>query len=153
MRKTSTIVCFALIVAGVGTVLRTGPTKKARLFKPSFHERAEQLRLPPHLNEAYNLLLSGQYLKAEELYRSVLEEAKTQGADERAGRCLTAIGNCQFVTFRYRDALKSYLEARTFAEVARDWANRGEPERKYLRIIPPNGGSRGRGAWIALISI
>jgi tetratricopeptide (TPR) repeat protein len=125
MRKTSSIVCFALIVAGVGTVLRTGPTKKARLFKPSSHERLEQLRVPPRLNEAYQLLLSGQYLKAEELYRSVLEKAKSQGAAERAGRCLTAIGNCQFATFRYRDALKSYLEARTFAEAAQDWANRG----------------------------
>ena len=125
MRKTSSIVCFALIVAGVGTVLRTGPTKKARLSKPSSHERAEQLRVPPHLNEAYQLLLSGQYLKAEELYRSVLEEARSQGAAERAGRCLTAIGNCQFATFRYRDALKTYLEARTFAEAAQDWANRG----------------------------
>src|SRR5438445_223254 len=138
MRKTSTIVCFALIVAGVGTVLRTGPTKKARLFKPSFHERAEQLRLPPHLNEAYNLLLSGQYLKAEELYRSVLEEAKTQGADERAGRCLTAIGNCQFVTFRYRDALKSYLGARTFAAAARDCATLGAPHGTYLSVMHPN---------------
>ena len=125
MRKTGSIVCFALIVAGVGTVLRTGPTKKARLFKPSSHERAEQLRVPPRLNEAYQLLLSGQYVKAEELYRSVLEEARAQGAAERAGRCLTAIGNCQFATFRYRDALKSYLEARTFAEAAQDWANRG----------------------------
>src|SRR5579859_4566052 len=125
MRKTSSIVCFALIVAGVGTVLRTGPTKKARLFKPSSHERSEQLRVPSRLNEAYQLLLSGKYLRAEELYRSVLEEAKAQGAAGRAGRCLTAIGNCQFATFRYREALKSYLEARIFAEAAQDWANRG----------------------------
>src|SRR5882724_8994008 len=125
MRKTSSIVCFALIVAGVGTVLRTGPTKKARLFKPSSHERSEQLRVPPHLNEAYQLLLSRQYLEAEELYRSVLAEAKAQGDAQRVGRCLTAIGNCQFATFRYRDALKSYLEARKFADTAQDWANRG----------------------------
>jgi CHAT domain-containing protein len=125
MSKTGSIVCFALIVAGVGTVLRTAPPKKTRLIKPSSHERAGQLRVPPRLNEAYNLLLSGQYLRAEELYRSVLGEAKAQGAAERAGRCLTAIGNCQFAMFRYRDALKSYLEARTFAETAQDWANRG----------------------------
>jgi hypothetical protein len=96
MSKTGSIVCFALIVASVGTVLWTGPPKKTRLFKPSSHERTEQLRVPPRLNEAYQLLLSGQYLRAQELYRSVFEEAKTQGAAERAGRCLTAIGNCQF---------------------------------------------------------
>src|SRR6476660_5745388 len=82
MRKTGSIVCFALIVAGVGTVLRTGPTKKARLFKPSSHERAEQLRVPPRLNEAYQLLLSGQYLRAEELYRS----AEVCGCVSRLGQ-------------------------------------------------------------------
>ena len=125
MRKTGSLACFALIVAGVGTVLRTGPTKKVRLFKPPSQERREQLRVPPRLNEAYHLLLSGHYLRAEELYGSVLEEAKSLGAAERAGRCLTAIGNCQFATFRYRAALRSYLEARTFAQAAQDWANRG----------------------------
>ncbi len=125
MSKTGGIICLALIVAGVGTVLRTAPPNKTRLFKPSSQERRERLRVPPRLNEAYHLLLSGQYLRAEELYRSVLEEAKAQGETERAGRCLTAIGNCQFATFRYRAALKSYLQARTFAETAQDWANRG----------------------------
>lgn len=125
MSKTGSLVCVALIVASVGTVLWTGPTKKTRLFKPSSPERAAQLRVPPRLNEAYQLLLSGQYLRAQELYRSVFEEAKRQGAAERAGRCLTAIGNCQFAMFRYRDALKTYLEARAFAEAAQDWANRG----------------------------
>src|SRR5258708_7215774 len=125
MRKTGSIACLVLIIAGVGTVLRTGPSQKARLLKPSSQERRENPRVPPRLNEAYRLLLSGQYLRAEELYRSVLEEAKAQGKAERAGRCLTAIGNCQFATFRYRDALRSYLEARKFAETAQDWANRG----------------------------
>jgi CHAT domain-containing protein len=125
MRKTGSIACLALIVAGVGTVRWTGPTNKTTLYKPSSQERREQLRVPPRLSEAYHLLLSGQYPRAEELYRSVFEEAKAQGEAERAGRCLTAIGNCQFATFRYRDALKSYLEARTFAEAAEDWANRG----------------------------
>ena len=124
MSKTGGLSCFFLILAAVGSVPSSDPARTGPL-KPSSDRRTNQRSVPPRLTEAYRLLQDGKYLQAQELYRAVYEEARAQGATERAGRCLTAIGNCLFATFRYREALKNYVDARAFAEAAGDWANLG----------------------------
>lgn len=125
MSTTSRVFCVVLILAGAGLVLPTNPPKRASLLtspagNPQMIERLDRLD-----HGAYALARDGKYLDAQEQYRTVAAGAKALGDLAWAGRCLTAVGSCQFAMFQYRKALDTYLQARTLAESAGDWANLG----------------------------
>jgi CHAT domain-containing protein/Flp pilus assembly protein TadD len=122
----SSRVCFFLMLAGVGSVL-SGPTEPARLPKPAVAQDPSRVEQYKRLHRAaYDLLVTGKYVKAQELYQQVCQGVKALNDPEWTGRCLTSLGNCYFALFRYRKALDTYLEARQVAEAARDTANLGD---------------------------
>ena len=122
MSKASRVVCLILILAGVGSVQRTGPASTKALNGPS-SDHQEQTELRRVYKLAYALTTEGKYLQAQELFRKILSQFKAVGDLPMAGRCLTSVGNTQFSMFQYRAALDSYLQARTFAEAGKDRAN------------------------------
>jgi tetratricopeptide (TPR) repeat protein len=122
MSKASRVACLVLILAGVGSVQRTGPALTKAPTEPSSNslQKAELRRV---YKLAYTLTTEGRYLQAQDLFRKILMQFKASRDLQMAGRCLTSVGNTQFSMFQYRAALDSYLQARTFAEAGRDRAN------------------------------
>jgi tetratricopeptide (TPR) repeat protein len=72
---------------------------------------------------AYALVAEGKYLQAGDLFQQLFAQFKALGDLPMAGRCLTSVGGAQFLLFRYRAALNTYLQARALAEAGKDWAN------------------------------
>ncbi len=122
MSKASRVVCFVLILAGIGSVQSTGPASTKALKGPSPHN-PQGIELRRVYNSAYALVAEGKYLQAEELFQQIFSQFKGLGDLPMAGRCLTSVGGTQFLLFQYRAALDSYLQARSFAEAGEDWAN------------------------------
>jgi CHAT domain-containing protein len=106
-------------------LVQTGSGQETGLLKPSGNKDPKIIRVSARLEEARNLLLSGNYAQAEEFYKVVCPEAARLPEPLLAGRCLTGLGNSRYSLFRYREALNSFLEARAFARRARDWTNIG----------------------------
>ena len=123
MRKIGSWICLSLTIAVVGSVQRTGPGAKTTL--PSSKDTAQIAAARALFSEAYQVFQSGEYLQAEELYRVAYQNALRNGRPDWAARFLTGVGNCRFATYRYRDALDTYLEARRISEAAADRANLG----------------------------
>jgi CHAT domain-containing protein len=69
---------------------------------------------------AYNHLRAGEYLQAIPIYEEACPNAV---ALTQAGRCWNNLASSYFSIFRYREALRAYLEARRCSRRARDWAN------------------------------
>jgi len=122
MSQASRISCVFLILASVGLVQRTGPAQKKALNGPSSSAQQDS-GLKRLYQSAYDLATAGKYLQARELFRKSLAQFEALGDSSMAGRCLTSVGGTQFLLFQYRAALDSYLQARSFAEAAKDWAN------------------------------
>jgi len=122
MSKASRTSCVFLILASVGLVQPTGPATKKALNGPS-SPGSQGTELRRVYQSAYALTTEGKYLQAQELFRKIFTQFKALGDLPMAGRCLTSVGGTQFLLFQYRAALDSYLQARSFAEAGKDWAN------------------------------
>ena len=122
MSKTGSSVCLFLILAGVGSVPRTIPSARTKL-NSSTPQVARQHPLSLRLTRAYNHLYAGEYLKAILIYEEACPNAEALTQDEWAGRCWNNLASSYFSIFRYREALRAYLEARRCSRAARDWAN------------------------------
>ena len=75
-------------------------------------EAPELLRLK---HEGHDLFQSGKYLAAIQVYERGYTEARRLRDARSQLRFLTNLGSANYQLFRYRDALKAYLEARTLA--------------------------------------
>jgi CHAT domain-containing protein len=122
---TSSRSCFVLVLAGIGLLESANSANLGVVDRPHVRDSQDIRLLTRFDHTAYDLAMSGKYLRAQELYQHVCAGAKALGDTEWAGRCLTALGSCQFAMFQYRKALDSYIEARRFAEAGEDWANLG----------------------------
>ena len=116
---------FVLIFAGIGLPQPTNLTKLKAVGSTPIRASEEIRRLTSLDHTAYALAMDGKYLQAHGLYQQVCDGARALGEMEWVGRCLTALGSCQFAMFQYRKALDNYIEARRFAEHGGDWANLG----------------------------
>lgn len=122
MSNVSRVVCLVLILASAGSVQLTGPASTKALNGPSSHDSRET-ELRRIYNSAWTLAAEGKYLQAQVLFQQIFPQFKALGDLPMAGRCLTSVGGAQFLLFQYRAALATYLQARSFAEAGRDWAN------------------------------
>ena len=122
MSKASRVFCLVLILASVGPVQWTGSASKKALKGPSSHD-AQGTELRRVYKSAYALVAEGKYLEAEARFLKIFKQFKALGDLPMAGRCLTSVGGTQFLLFQYRAALGTYIQARSFAEAGRDWAN------------------------------
>jgi len=122
MSEASRVSCVFLILASVGLVQSTGPaTRKALDRPPSPGPQGTEARRV--YQSAYALAAEGKYLQARVLFRNSFTQFRALGDLQMAGRCLTSVGGTQFLLFQYRAALDSYLQARSFSEAGKDWAN------------------------------
>lgn len=122
MSNASRVACLVLILASVGSVQLTGPASAKALNGPSPHD-ARETELRHVYKSAYALAAEGKYLQAQALFQQLFPQFKALGDVQMAGRCLTSVGGAQFLLFQYRAALGTYMQARSFAEAGKDWAN------------------------------
>ncbi len=81
--------------------------------------------LRARLSHAHQLLVDSKYLEATPLYETACRDAVAAGKGEWAGMCFNNLGASYFATFRYGEAVRAFLEARTIAEAIHDWASLG----------------------------
>ncbi len=105
--------------AVVFTLMMTSGSLSERRRFPSERKASE-----PALRElrasGNSLFRQREYLLASEVYASGYQTAIRTGDRSSALRFLNNLAGCQFAMFRYREALKSYLEARRLARALND---------------------------------
>lgn len=106
-------------------MLPIGSPQKTRPARPSDASNPKVIDVRARLVQARDLLVSGKYAQAEELFAAAAGQARELNNPQLTGRCMSGLGSCRYGMFRYREALNTYLEARQFAEQAEDWANLG----------------------------
>lgn len=123
MRTTNGLRCLVLLsLASFGSV-RTG--SRAGVVKSDGSEDYWTAGLRARLSEAHQLLVESKYLEATAVYETACSDAVAAGKSEWAGRCFNNLGASYFATFRYGEAVRAFLEARTMAEATHDWASLG----------------------------
>jgi CHAT domain-containing protein len=70
-------------------------------------------------------LVDSKYLEATSVYETACRDAVAAGKSEWAGMCFNNLGASYFATFRYGEAVRAFLQARTIAEAIHDWASLG----------------------------
>ena len=125
LSKMGSIVCLLMILAGARRVQQTGLSAQTVRSQPSNPSEKVRDEILAKIDQAYQVFVGGGYLQAEKVFEQACPALKTLGYAQSAGRCLTHLGNCRFATFRYREALATYLEARKLSAPLRDWANLG----------------------------
>src|SRR5579862_4212143 len=91
---------FVLIFAGIGLPQPTNLTKLKAVGSTPIRASEEIRRLTSLDHTAYALAMDGKYLQAQGLYQQVCDGARALGEMEWVGRCLTALGSCQFAMFQ-----------------------------------------------------
>src|SRR5258708_3556521 len=104
------ILVLAAVLPNAGS---TGPKPR-----PQDLERPELFEMRQSGNVSFR---AGQYLQAIRIYERGYETASRRGESRSALRFLNNLGGAQYKIFRYRDAIKAYLEARDLATSQRDF--------------------------------
>jgi CHAT domain-containing protein/tetratricopeptide (TPR) repeat protein len=111
------------IVAAVGIFL---PTHGSRVLRPDYSITGKDSapEEPSALRElrrnANKLFLAGEFLEAAKLYQLGYDQAVSVGSQVSALRSLHNLGSAYYKMYRYRDAIRAYLEARPLAESTGD---------------------------------
>ena len=108
----------SIVLLIMALLLSVGPARPGRLHPGSGASRAVNPEFPELLRlkrEGNDLFLSGKYLAAIQVYERGYTEARKRQDTRAELKFLNNLGSANYQLFRYRDALKAYLEARTLA--------------------------------------
>ena len=120
MQTTNGLCCLVLLsLASFGSV-RTG--SRSGVVKSGDSEDYWTAGLRARLSEAHQLLIDSNYQEATAVYETACRDAVAAGKGEWAGMCFNNLGASYFATFRYGEAVRAFLEARTIAEAIHDSA-------------------------------
>jgi CHAT domain-containing protein len=108
------LLILTLVLLGVQSSTR-GPSNPQIRADPEEEAQLRELRRKGNV-----LFRDGQYLRAVGLYEKGYQKARHAGNLRSAVRFLNNLGGAYYRTFRYRDALHAYLEARDLATVQGD---------------------------------
>lgn len=124
MNRTQLIGCVvvsAVLLATSGSRKASAPASVAPVVAESdtgvIDEPATLRDLRQQANELFR---AGQYVRSASIYRNGFEQAIQMGAQRSAIRFLNNLGSALNETYKYREALRAYLEARRLAELVRD---------------------------------
>ena len=138
LSKIGSIVCLLMILAGARRVQQTGSAQTVR-SQPSSPSEKLRDEILAKIERAYLAFAGGGYLQAEKIFEQACPALKTLGYAQSAGRCLTNLGNCRFATFRYRDALTTYLSKRESFQRRHAIGRTSASQRQYFQLIRPDG--------------
>jgi len=80
----------------------------------------QSLALRESMRQGGELYRAGHYTEASQVFKSAFDRAASLSLRSLAGRALGNLGGCQFALHQYRAALHSFLQARSFSELAGD---------------------------------
>ena len=111
--KSSHAIAPALILTVVVMIVQSGTRSVSNPKLRVDHEESPELRELRH--QGNDLFRAGEYLQAIRIYENGYAEAKRSGNLGSAVRFLNNLGSARYQVFRYRDAVRAYLEARDLA--------------------------------------
>jgi CHAT domain-containing protein/tetratricopeptide (TPR) repeat protein len=121
MRTVGTILCLFLIIPVSGRREDARPLSKTRFLDSARTPKYEVLSMALHRANA--LGHAAKYEEAAQSYRRGYQTSQKWGQKELAAQFLSGLGTCQFLSFRYGDALESYVAVRKMFEALGDPTN------------------------------
>lgn len=123
--KTKFLLASFLIILLAGTLVFFVPPPRKPILATQGRRNARRDSLVARLKQTGKLFRAGDFKQSALLARQGSLEALGAGELQIAARFTGNLGSCRFALHRYREALQSYLEARTLAESVRDNATAG----------------------------
>jgi len=111
MRTIGAFACLLLFPL-CGWLLESRPLSKTQSLESPLRPD------PPALERASAIFRTGKYDEAAQAYSSGYRAATQRGERDLAARFLWGIGNCHFAKRQYRQAIESFLSARTMSELS-----------------------------------
>jgi tetratricopeptide (TPR) repeat protein len=123
--KTKFLVFLLSIIPLAGTLARFVPTPRTPPLATLRQKIARSGLLIAQLQQSRKVFLTGGFHDAAILAQQGYRDALRAGEPQIAARFLGNLGGCRFALHQYREALQTYLEARTLAEASHDNATAG----------------------------
>ncbi len=124
--KTRFLVSLLSMIPLAGTLVRTVPPPRTPPLVTSGQKNVRRDLLTAELKRSAKAFGAGDFHGAATLAQQGYRDALRAGESQLAGQFLNNVGGCQFALHQYREALHTFLEARTLAEAAHDNATAGK---------------------------
>jgi tetratricopeptide (TPR) repeat protein len=123
--RTRFLVSLLSIIPIAGTLVRSVPPPRTPPLVTPNQNTVRRGLLAAQLKQSGRLFRTGDFRDAAAIFQQGYRDALRAGEPQIAARFLNNLGGCRFALHQYREALQTYLDARSLAEASRDNATAG----------------------------
>ena len=124
--RTRFLVSLLSMIPLAGTLVRFVPPPRTPPLATRSQKTVRRDLLTAQLAQSRKVFFTGDFHDAATVAGQGYRDALRAGEPQIASRFLNNLGGCQFALHQYREALQTYLEARSLAEAAHDNATAGK---------------------------